>query len=275
MNAVVANTVATTSASTAAGGAEPPAFGLDRQLRSYGREIRYEFLRLLRTPSFSLPTLLFPPMFYALFAILMPLGKSSSWQAAHYLLASYTVFGVMAPGLFGFGVTVAMERSKGWLTLKRVVPMPAGGYLLAKLAMAMAFAVLIFAIMATLAASAGGVSLPAWRWLALLATAVIGVLPFCAVGMWIGTFGSGEGAPAIVNIVYLPMAFLSGLWFPLMALPVFVQQIAPVWPAYHLGQLALAAIGQPVPGRVLVHVAVLAAITAVFFALARRRLARA
>lgn len=245
-----------------------------RLLRSYLIEIRLEFLRLLRTPSFSLPTLIFPPMFYVLFALLMPFGKSSGWQAGHYLLASYTVMGVMAPGLFGFGVTVAMERSRGWLTLKRVAPMPAGAYLVAKLAMAMAFAALIFAIMATLAAGAGGVDLHPLRWLALLATAVLGVLPFCAIGLWIGSYGSAEGAPAIVNLIYLPMAFLSGLWFPLMIMPQFVQQIAPLWPAYHLAQIALGSIGYPVAGSIVVNVAVLLAITAVFFLLARRRLAR-
>jgi ABC-2 type transport system permease protein len=245
-----------------------------RVLRSYLLEMRLEFLRLLRTPSFALPTLLFPPMFYVLFALLMPIGKSGGWQAGHYLLASYTVMGVMAPGLFGFGVTVAMERSRGWLTLKRVAPMPAGAYLAAKLAMAMAFAALIFAIMATLAATAGGVDLPPLRWLALLATAMLGVLPFCAIGLWIGSYGSAEGAPAIVNLIYLPMAFLSGLWFPLMALPQFVQQVAPVWPAYHLARIALTAIGYPGQGPILVNVAVLVATTAVFFLLARRRLAR-
>ena len=40
------------------------------RLRCYALEARNEFLRLLRAPSFALPTLLFPPMFYVLFAVL-------------------------------------------------------------------------------------------------------------------------------------------------------------------------------------------------------------
>ncbi len=250
-------------------------FGFDAYLRSYGQEIRCEFLGLLRTLSFSLPTLMFPPMFYLLFAVLLPMGRSGSWQAGHYLLATYTVFGVMAPGLFGFGVTVATDRERGWLRLKRVAPMPAGAYLVAKLVMAMAFAALIFTIMAALAMLAADVRLPMASWLALFATAVFGVLPFCAIGLWIGTIAGASGAPAIVNLIYLPMAFLSGLWFPLMLLPAFIQNLAPLWPAYHLGQTALAAIGQPVAGRVVAHVAVLLVIAIVFFVLAQRRLARA
>lgn len=245
-----------------------------RRLAAYLQEIRCECLALLRTLSFSLPTLLFPPMFYVLFAVVMPFGRSGGWQAAHYLLATYVVFGVMAPGLFGFGVSVAMDRQRGWLRLRRVAPMPASAYLVAKLVMAMAFAALIFAIMAVIAATAGGVRLPVGQWLLLFSVAVLGVLPFCAIGLFIGAMTSGEGAPAIVNLIYLPMAFLSGLWFPLMMLPAAIQAAAPVWPAYHLGQMALAAIGQPTQGSIRVHILVLLAVTIVFFALARRRLAR-
>lgn len=252
--------------------ARPAARGL--RIGRYLREIRCEFLRLLRTPSFLLPTLLFPPMFYLLFAVVMPLGRSGGWQPAHYLLAAYTVFGVMSPGLFGFGVTVAIERERGWLTLKRVAPMPPGAYLIAKLAMAMAFAAIIFAFMATIAVVLGGVRLPATAWLALSVVALLGVVPFCALGLLIGTLVGGQGAPAVVNLVYLPMAFLSGLWFPLTILPAFVQAVAPLWPAYHLGQLAQAAIGQPWSGSAGTHVAALAAVTAVCFELARRRLLR-
>lgn len=239
------------------------------------REVRYEFLRLLRTPGFALPTLLFPPMFYVLFALLLPMGRSGNWQAAHYLLATYTVFGVMAPGLFGFGATVAVEREQGWLRLKRAAPMPAGAWLLAKAVMAVAFALLVFAIMAALAAGAGGVRLPASAWLALAAVAGLGVLPFCAAGLWIGLVASAQAAPAIVNLVYLPMAFLSGLWFPLMLLPAPVQAMAPLWPAYHLGQLALAAVGQGSASAPALHALALFAFGAAFAALAARALRRA
>src|SRR5690606_22907639 len=47
-------------------------------LRSYVLEAKYEFLRLLRTPIFSLPTLLFPVMFYLLFAVAMNRGAGAT-----------------------------------------------------------------------------------------------------------------------------------------------------------------------------------------------------
>lgn len=241
--------------------------------RAYVLEARYELLRLLRTPSFVLPTLLFPALFYLLFGIL--LNRSASGDAARYLLATYGVFGGMGVGLFGFGVTVAMERERGLLAFKRALPMPRGAYLLAKMAMAAIFAALISILLALLAVTLGGVSLQPWQWLVLLAVDVIGVLPFCAIGLFIGTHVGGQGSPAVVNLVYLPMSFLSGLWLPLKLLPAWLSAAAPVWPSYHLAQVALKVVGMDGGGAIVGHVAVLAAVTALFLALAWRRLARA
>ena len=240
--------------------------------RAYLLEARYEFLRLLRTPSFSLPSLLFPPVFYLLFGVL--LGGKGGPGAAQYMLAGYAVFGVMGVALFGFGVTVAMDREQGLLTLKRAQPMPPGAYLVAKMAMAALFAAIILALLAVLAVGVAGVRLSALQWLALVATCLVGVLPFSALGLWLGTLVSGRGAPALINLIYLPMAFLSGLWVPLNMLPAVLQSIAPAWPAYHLAQIAQQVIGVDAGRPLLLHVAVLAAITVVFFLLARRRLVR-
>ena len=60
---------------------------------AYALESKYEFLRVLRTPAFAFPTLLFPPMFYLLFGLLLNRGSDN---AAHYLFATYSVFGVMS-----------------------------------------------------------------------------------------------------------------------------------------------------------------------------------
>lgn len=239
--------------------------------RAYALEAKYEFLRVLRTPAFAIPSLLFPPLFYLLFGVLLNRGSSA---AAHYLFATYSVFGVMAPGLFGFGVQVAIERERGWLALKRVAPMPPGAYLAAKMLMAMAFALIIYAMLAAMAATLGGVRLDPVQWLALGLIAMLGVLPFCALGLLIGSRANASASPAIVNFIYLPMAFLSGLWMPLSMLPQFVRDIAVLWPPYHLAQLALAAIGREYAGSLPAHVAFLVAFTAVCFAIARRWLAR-
>lgn len=238
----------------------------------YTREARYEFIRLLRTPSFALPTMIFPLMFYLLFGVLLHHGNPG---ASQYLMASYSAFGVMGPGLFGFGVSLALDRERGLLTLKRALPVPAGAPLVAKMVMAMVFAVCIGVLLILAGRLLGGVPLTLAQMGTLLLVDVLGVLPFCALGLLVGALVGGSGAPAVVNMIYLPMSLLSGLWLPLSMLPDFFGKLAPLWPAWHLGQLALGVMWQEAGGAVLVHVGVLAAFMAVCLALARRRLRRA
>jgi ABC-2 type transport system permease protein len=248
-------------------------------LRILRLETRAEYLRLLRTPAFAVPVIGFPILFYLLFGIML-VPRHTGPGAGLALLATFVGFGVMAPGLFGIGVALATDRDRGLLALKRALPMPPGTYLAAKLLVAMLFAGIVSIVLMLLAVTAAHVALASSQCALLLLLGVLGVLPFCGVGLLLGTLVKGQAAPAIINLVYLPMAFLSGVLLPLSMLPRALAAIAPVWPAYHLVQLTLAAVGggqmSPGPGgsRIAGHLLVLAAITVVFFVAARRRLQR-
>jgi ABC-2 type transport system permease protein len=225
-----------------------------RALRSYGLEARYELIKLVRLPAYALPTLAFPAGFDLFFGILMGHQQvSADMSLAKYLLATYGAFGVVGASLFGFGVSVAIERGQGWLMLKRASPMPIAAYFLAKLGTALVFSLAVTLLLCALALTIGGVHLE------------IGTL--CALGLAIGTLAGPNSAPAIVNCINLPLAFLGGLWIPLQALPPTLAHIAVFLPTYHFGQLALATIGGGT-GSPLVHVAVLGGYTALFLALA-------
>jgi ABC-2 type transport system permease protein len=240
--------------------------------RSYLHEARCEMARMLREPAFGIPVIAFPAMFYLLFAVVLNRGGGG---AAQYLLASYGAFGVIGAAMFGFGVTIANDREQGYLRLRRALPLPPGSLLLAKTAMAMLFAAVISLVLALLARGVAGVSLSPSQWGLLLVVNVLGVLPFAAIGLFAGTWIGGNAAPALLNVLYLPMAFLSGLWLPLSMLPDWLARIAPVWPAYHLGQLALKVVGHDDGSGIGMHLLMLAVVTIVFFLLARRRLAAA
>ena len=78
---------------------------------AYLGDIRVELTRMLRTPAFAVPTIMFPVMFYLLFGVLLGTARGNM-QMGLYALAAYAVFGTMAPGLFGFGVTVTLGRTR-------------------------------------------------------------------------------------------------------------------------------------------------------------------
>lgn len=251
----------------------PVLAGLGRpsSLRIHALEAWFEFLRVLRTPAFALPTLTFPLVFYVVFALLVP-GKWGDLDKAAYLFATYCAFGVIGPALFGFGVGLALEREQGLLDLKRVSPMPTSAYFLAKIAMSVAFALAVVVLLSIAAIGFGGVSVAVSTWLKLVGALMLGTLPFCAIGLWIGTLVKGQAAVAVVNLVYLPMALLSGLWIPLFVFPPIMQKLAVLWPAWHLGQMSLGIVGQVADVRYGMHVAVLLVMTLLFLSLAALRL---
>ena len=227
--------------------------------RIYLLEARYELLKALRLPAFAIPSIAFPVLFYAFFGLSFGGGRAAGpVSMATYLLATYGAFGVIGAALFGFGVGVAVERGQGWMLLKRASPMPPSAYFTAKIFMALVFGGVIVGLLYALGALFGGVELTARQWLGLALVHVSGALPFCALGLALGYWAGPNSAPAIVNLIYLPMAFASGLWIPLPALPAFFQTLAPWLPAYHYAQLALGVIGsdagQP-PARHLVYLA--------------------
>ena len=233
-------------------------------LRLYAIEARNEFLKQLRLPVFSVFTVVFPVMFYVIFGVAFGDQQAGSIVVATYMLATYGAFGIIGSALFAFGVGVATERGKGWMILKRASPMPPLAYFVAKILVALAFgAVTVLALFAT-GALFGGVSLPATTWASLFAVLLLGALPFCALGMAIGYLVGPQSAPVVVNLLYLPMSFLSGLWMPLEILPAAVRAFAPFLPAYHLGQLALGTLGASAGGAPAVHVAVLIGFTVAF-----------
>ena len=250
----------------------PPAAARPSLARIYLLEAKLEFLKLWRMPAFAIPTLAFPVLFYAFFGLTMKMP--GSFSMATYLIATYGAFGVIGASLFGFGVGVAVERGQGWMLLKRASPMPPGAYFAAKIAMSMLFGSLIILMLYLLGALFGGVELTAGAWVLLATVHVLGALPFCAMGLALGYFAGPNSAPAIVNIIYLPMGFLSGLWIPIQVLPEFIQTIARFLPAYHFAQLALKVIGADQGLPVTEHVGYLVALTVVSLVAARIGLRR-
>ena len=99
-----------------------------RTLAIYAKEAKYELINKTRIPIYAISTIVFPLMFYVLFGIVLGSARTAPANAT-YMLATMGCFGVMAVALFGFGVSLAMERGQGWLQVKRASPMPVSAYL--------------------------------------------------------------------------------------------------------------------------------------------------
>jgi ABC-2 type transport system permease protein len=230
-------------------------------MRPYLIEIKCEFLAALRTPRYSVSTVMFPAMFYIFFGIVMKQGDAP--HVATSVMTAMSAMGVMMASLWGLGAGIAAERGMGWLEVKRASPMPPLAYFLAKVASALAFCTITVAVIFLIGGSLGGVRMPAGQWLLLALSLVGGAIPFTAFGFLIGYTATPNTAPAMVNLIVLPMSFLSGLWIPMQFLPKVLRDFAVALPAYHLNQIATLVAGLPSRGTLGSHIEGLVAATLV------------
>jgi ABC-2 type transport system permease protein len=243
---------------------------LPQLLTIYRKETQYEFLKYIRIPLYAMSAILFPLMFYVLFGLLMGRGGAvGSVGLSTYLIATYGTFGVMGASLFANGAGVAVERGLGWVQVKRASPMPAFAYFFAKIIVSMIFSTIVVSLLLILGLTFGGVHIVPPKALELIATLVIGAIPFCTMGLVIGYFTGPNSAPAVINMIYLPLSFASGLWFPISVLPKFLQHLAVVLPPYHLAQLALGIVGTNQMGSTRGHWEYLLGFTLLCLGLAR------
>jgi ABC-2 type transport system permease protein len=220
-----------------------PVSSIAHTVRLFAKETKYEFLKLLRAKSFSLSVIGFPVMFYLIFGVANRHASSGNVAIAKYLLAGYACFGLVGAALFGIGVGLAGERVAGWLELKRASPMPPMAYLFAKCVTAAAFGMIIVLVLTALGVALGGVSLTIGEGMRMLGLTVVGAVSFATMGLLLALVVPANAAAGIVNLIYLPMSFMSGLWMPLQYLPHWMQRIAPALPTYHLSQLMLNVFG--------------------------------
>ena len=214
----------------------------------YGKEVKYEFLKLLRAKTFSLAVIGFPLMFYILFGLANRHVVEGGVNITKYMLGGYACFGLIGAALFGIGVGLAAELNSGWLELKRASPMPVPAYLFAKCASAMAFGILVVSILTIVGVLFGGVTLTGMELLKMLPVTLAGSVSFASMGLLLALIMPANAAPGIVNLIYLPMSYLSGLWVPLKYMPHWLQHIAPLLPTYHLAQLMVGVYGYQEPG---------------------------
>jgi ABC-2 type transport system permease protein len=223
-----------------------------------------------RVPAFSLTTLALPVVFFTFFGL--PWTRTvrpDGINVGAFLLASFAAYAVGSVMVYSFGIGVAVERGMKVDLLMRATPLPPPVLLAAKLLTALAFALLTLAVLIAYGVLVGGVTQPAAVWAGMVARLAAGSLPFVGLGFAIGYAAGPNSAPAFANLIYLPLAFASGLFVPPGQLPPFVQHAAPYLPTYHYGQLAWGSLGAA-SEPLAVSVAWLAAYSVVFFALALR-----
>ncbi len=195
--------------------------------------------------------------------------------------ASLKTIQFVTPGLLGWAIATsatfgAAATLVGWRSTKllrriRLSPVSTTSVVAARIGVTVAIALVQMAIFVGLAVAVFGLRLTGSWWMSI-PLLVTGTLSFMALGLLAGSISKTvEGASSLANIFVLPMAFLSGSFFPLDGAPKWLDIVSHLLPLRYLneGMLDVMVRGQG-PSAVLLPMGVLVGFAIIVVAVASR-----
>jgi ABC-2 type transport system permease protein len=174
---------------------------------------RFELLRTFRNRRFLLFALGFPLVFFWLIAAPQhnKIISGTGLTFATYYMVSLASFGTMA-SMISTGARIAGERETGWTRQLKISPLSQRAYFRAKVLTAYILALSSLLVL-YISGSLLGVSLSAGRWVAMTGLIIVGLLPFAALGIFIGHLVNTDSVGPLMGGLVSILAFLSGTWF--------------------------------------------------------------
>jgi ABC-2 type transport system permease protein len=206
-------------------------------VKRFARELRAQQRLFWRSRESAFFTFLLPIILLVLLGSAYGDEEVDGVQASTFLLAGFLGYGIVATAFAGLAISIVVRRESGVLKRVRGTPLPSSVYLSAVIA-----STLVVIALETVSQLLVGKYLLDAAWpvapLAFVAAVVLGVAAFAALGLAVtGFVKNAEGSSAIVNAIYLPMAFISGVFFSRETMPGFLQAIADVLPLTYLLKL--------------------------------------
>jgi ABC-2 type transport system permease protein len=192
-------------------------------------QLRFEQKIFWRSREAAVFIFVFPLLLYALLGSVYG-DEIDGVPAVDVLLAGLFGYGAATTAFGGLAIVLVIRREAGVLKRLRSTPLPPRTYLGAVvLSTLVTFALQAVALLA-LGGVAFGASMPE-NSLGFAGAVVLGVACFAGLGFGAAALiRSAEGVSAVVNVVILPMAFLSGSFGPTADFPSVLQAIADVLP---------------------------------------------
>lgn len=140
-------------------------------------------------------------------------------------------------GTFGVLGTMVMDRTNGTMLRAKAIPGGMNGYLVGKLgsvSIVTAFNVVVLLIVGLLFFDGLDFTSPG-RWLLFLAVLVLGMAATIPLGAILGALLDNPNNMALVMLPFMGLVAVSGIFYPITALPDWLQVIGQVFPTYWTG----------------------------------------
>jgi ABC-2 type transport system permease protein len=193
-------------------------------------QFRFERKLFWRNPSAAFFNFLLP----LLLLVLIATAFGTDASGFEILIPGVAAMGVLATTFTALAYNLTHLREEGVLKRIRGTPMPAGAYLAGFIGSATLNAFLQVASVVTIGNLLYGVDWPHDP-LLLVAFTLLGVICFAALGVAFSQIIPNEdSAPAYTNAVFLPVIFISGVFYSTDDMPEALQAVAEALPLKHL-----------------------------------------
>ncbi|MGH2935349.1 MAG: ABC transporter permease [Gaiellaceae bacterium] len=206
-------------------------------MRLFLHQLKTEQLVYWRSREAAVFTFIFPLLLFMLLGSVYS-GHIYGVPASQALLAALLGYGCAMVAFAGLAITLVLRREQAILKRLRATPLPPVTYVASLLTSTLIVFALETVALFLLGRLVFGTPFPA-RVGSLILLVVLGALCFAAMGVGLsGLVRSGEGSSAVVNLIVLPMAFLTGAFGPTHHYPRFLRAIGDVLPLKYLVDLS-------------------------------------
>ena len=200
-------------------------------MKAYLAIFRANLLLTLRDRSVLFFNYLFPLIFFFAFAELFHAGTG---QGAAYFVGTVLTLGILGNGLWGAGMRSVQDREANILRRFKVTPISPLPLLLASMVSGWLLYLPVIVLIVGLAHVLYAMPLPE-HWISLVAIASLGVCALRGLGLIVAAVTNTMAeANILIQVLYMPMLFLSGATIPSSILPVWAQTVAEFMPATYL-----------------------------------------
>jgi ABC-2 type transport system permease protein len=203
-------------------------------------QLKAEQLVFWRSREAAVFVFLFPPLLFVLLASIFGEGTENGRPVSSYLVSGLIGYAVANTALGGLAITLVIRREYGILKRLRSTPLPAPLYLGTVLLSSIIIVALQAVTVSALGVGLYDADLPERPFDFVLALA-LGAVAFAGLGLAAAALiRSAEAVAAVVNVIILPMSFLSGSFGETDNLPRVLELVADVLPLKYLIDLVLA-----------------------------------
>jgi len=201
------------------------------------RELRTDQRLFWRSREAAFFTFLLPIILLVLLGSVYGDEEIEGVRGTTYLLAGLLGYGVVSTAFASLAISLVIRRETGVLKRIRGTPLPTAVYLAALVTSTLIVVALEAAAQILVGRFVLDADWPAAPGSFVLALA-LGSLSFAALGLALtGVIRSAEGSSAVVNAIYLPATFISGVFFSVEALPRLLEALAGFLPLTYLLEL--------------------------------------